>query len=99
MAGLNCGILSPLAWPVLSAGVDAFVTIDDSWAERAMRHLATVGVEAGETGAAGLGGFLAILSDPAARDILGIGPETSVLVINTEGATDPKNYARIVSTT
>jgi len=98
MAGLNCGIPSSLAWPVLSAGVDAFVTIDDLWAEAAMRHLATVGVEAGETGAAGLGGLLAVLADPAARECLGIGPTTSVLVINTEGATDPENYARIVST-
>jgi diaminopropionate ammonia-lyase len=97
MAGLNCGIPSSLAWPVLSAGVDAFVTIDDPWAEEAMRYLAAVGVVAGETGAASLGGLLASLADPAAREVLDIGPTTSVLVINTEGATDPVNYQRIVA--
>jgi diaminopropionate ammonia-lyase len=64
-----------------------------------MRHLATVGVEAGETGAAGLGGLLAILSDPAIRNALAITPATRALVINTEGATDPTNYARIMSAT
>jgi diaminopropionate ammonia-lyase len=97
MAGLNCGIPSPLAWPVLSAGVDAFVTIDDHWVERAMRALASVDIVTGETGAAGLGGLLAVLADPTARENLGIGPETRALVINTEGATDPANYARIVA--
>ena len=97
MAGLNCGIASPLAWPVLAAGVDTFVTIDDDWAYQAMRDLATVGIEAGETGAAGLGGLLALLSDHDARAQLDLGPETSALVINTEGATDPENYRRIVS--
>ncbi len=97
MAGLNCGIPSPLAWPVLAAGVDAFVTVDDIWAEQAMRDLASAGVVAGETGAAGLGGLLAVLSDSALRDALAIGPDTRVLIINTEGATDPENYQRIVS--
>lgn len=98
MAGLNCGIPSPLAWPVLAAGVDAFVTIDDEWAEAAMRNLATIGIEAGETGAAGLGGLLALLTDDDARTRLEIGPDTRVLVINTEGATDPQNYRRILAT-
>lgn len=97
MAGLNCGIPSPLAWPTLAAGVDAFVTIDDEWSHQAMRDLAAVEIEAGETGAAGLGGLLALLTDDDTRATLDIGPETRVLVINTEGATDPENYRRIVS--
>ncbi len=59
MAGLNCGTVSPLAWPILSAGVDVFVAIEDDYAERAMRDLAAEGIVAGESGAAGLAGLRA----------------------------------------
>ena len=38
MAGLNCGIPSPLAYPVVSAGTDLFVAIDDERAREAMRR-------------------------------------------------------------
>ena len=56
-------------------------------------------IEAGESGAAGLAGLLALLESPelseAAR-FLALGPRTHVLVINTEGATDPEGYRRVV---
>jgi diaminopropionate ammonia-lyase len=90
MAGLNCGNVSPLAWPILSAGVDAFVTVTDADAEAAMRDLAAVGVEAGETGASGLAGLR------VAVDAGLVAPGSRVLLLSTEGATDPDNYRRIV---
>jgi diaminopropionate ammonia-lyase len=90
MAGLNCGTPSRVAWPVLRAGVDTFLTIDDGDAVAAMRALADVGVVSGESGAAGLGGLLAFGPD------LGLGPQDHVLVVSTEGATDPAAYRRIV---
>jgi len=99
MAGLNCGTPSLLAWPLLRAAVDAFVAVDDDYARDAMRRLASLGVVSGESGAAGLAGVLALLADPAAaaqRPQLGLGPTASVLLISTEGATDPESYARIV---
>jgi diaminopropionate ammonia-lyase len=89
MAGLNCGTLSVVAWPAISTGVDVFVAIDDGAAERAMRDLASVGIEAGETGAAGLAG----LQELAAAGALS---GASALVICTEGPTDPVAYERIV---
>lgn len=90
MAGLVAGTPSPLAFPVVSRGVDVFVAIDDEPVERAMRLLADAGVVAGETGAAGLAGLLEL----AATDRL---PEAAcALVLVTEGATDPASYARIV---
>lgn len=98
MAGLNCGLPSPVAWPVVSAAYDVFAAIDDDWAREAMRALAAAGVVAGETGAAGLGGLLALLADPraaATRAALGVTPETRVLLLNTEGATDPGAYLAI----
>lgn len=98
MAGLNCGTASVVAWPYVSSGYDAFIAIDDERAREGMRALAEVGVLSGETGAAGLGGLTELLEMPGARDRLGAGPSTSVLVLSTEGATDPAAYERIVGT-
>jgi diaminopropionate ammonia-lyase len=94
MAGLNCGTPSPAAWPTVSAAVDAFVAIDDTWAQEAMRLLARAGVTAGETGAAGLAGLLALTDEDRTR--LGVTPDSDLLVINTEGATAPDRYEAIV---
>lgn len=99
MAGLNCHEPSLAAWDAMARGIDCFLAIEDHWAERAMRLLAGAGVESGESGAAGLAGLLALVEsqDSAeARDALAIGPSTRVLILNTEGATDPAGYARIV---
>lgn len=99
MAGLNCGTPSLLAWPVVSAGINAFVEISDDRAREAMRALAGVGVVAGETGAAGLGGLIELLSGPEteqSRGTLDINESTRVLLVVTEGATDPESYAAIV---
>ena len=99
MAGLNCGNTSPLAWPYLQGGLSASVAISDAQAEDAMRLLAQDGVVSGESGAAGAGGLLALSSGEAAgatRARLGLTPDSTVLVISTEGATDPDAYARIV---
>jgi diaminopropionate ammonia-lyase len=90
MAGLNCGSGSPVAWPDVSGGIDAFVTVEDSDAEQAMRLLAADGIISGESGAAGLAGLLAF------RDELGLTGSDGVLVVSTEGATDPVGYARVV---
>ncbi|MEO5841140.1 MAG: diaminopropionate ammonia-lyase [Acidimicrobiales bacterium] len=100
MVGLNCGTPSPLAWPLVSSGVDWFVSIDDDWARQAMRALAGAGVVAGETGAAALGGFTAFATGPdseARRQAIGLDKTSTVLVLCTEGATDPVGYRSIVA--
>jgi diaminopropionate ammonia-lyase len=99
MAGLNCGTPSLIAWPALSAGIDLYVSIADARAEEAMRLLADVSIESGESGAAGLGGLLEVLTRPHEGDIrndLGIDGDATILVISTEGATDPGRYRSIV---
>lgn len=104
MAGLNCGRVSLAAWPTVRRGVELFLTVTDDYAEEAMRRLARPSgddppIVAGESGAAGLGGLLALLQAPeftAAREFLHLGGATQVLLINTEGATDPAGYARVV---
>jgi diaminopropionate ammonia-lyase len=91
MSGLNCGVPSPLAWPIVSRGIDQFVAIEDERARRAMRDLASSGVVAGECGAAGLAGLLTLHA-------LGLLPPGAkrALVISSEGATDRAAYERIV---
>jgi diaminopropionate ammonia-lyase len=93
MAGLNCGTPSPIAFPTLLAGLDATIAIDDSYAEQAMRTLASCGIVSGETGAAALGG---LAEAPAIRRDLGLDSSATALLLVTEGATDPESYRRIV---
>ncbi|UCC29019.1 MAG: diaminopropionate ammonia-lyase [Phycisphaerales bacterium] len=99
MAGLNCGTLATVAWPLLKAGIDCFVTIGDERAREAMRELAVAGVVSGESGAAGLGALLELLEARKAHTIrarLGIDNTSRVLLISTEGATDPASYEQVV---
>jgi diaminopropionate ammonia-lyase len=98
MAGLNCGLVSEQAFALLRDRYSAILAIDDETARDAMRRLAAAGIVAGESGAAGLGGLFALAADAETRKTLGIGPRATALVINTEGATDPDGYTRIVST-
>lgn len=91
MSGLNCGIPNPLAWPLLSQGIDAFIAIEDERARVAMRALAAEGIVAGECGAAGVAG-LATWAESFGGDLRG----KRALVISTEGATDPDAYRAIV---
>lgn len=99
MAGLNCGVPSLIAFPILQKGINAFVGIDDEYAKEAMRLLATEGIISGETGGASLGGLLALLNTNQAekyRELFKITSDANVLIISTEGATDPFAYQRIV---
>ena len=101
MVGLNCGTPSEVAWPRIAAALDGAVAIGDGWAVHAMRDLAACGIVAGETGAASLAGLLALCraSELAeAKEAFGLGPRSRVLVLCTEGATDPDRYRQIVGT-
>lgn len=98
MAGLNCGEPSLVAWPIVRDAMHLFLAIADHYAEQAMRLLAEYGITAGESGAAALAGLLALLQSDHLADMRDqfLGPETRVLVLNTEGATDPEGYARVI---
>ncbi|CAF2109686.1 unnamed protein product [Rotaria magnacalcarata] len=100
MAGLNCGKPSPLAWPFLRNGLSGSVAIDDNFAEEAMCLLAQDDITSGESGAAGLAGLLALFTEKTDADkasqTFGIDQNSSILIISTEGATDPQSYIRIV---
>lgn len=78
MAGLNCGTPSAAAWPVLRAGVDAAVTVDDAEAARAVRDLEAHGVDAGPCGASTLAGVRAWAAEHP------LPAEATVLLLSTE---------------
>ena len=99
MAGLNCATPSLIAWPSVSAGIDAYVAVPDAEVPEAMRLLAADGVVAGETGAGGLAGLLALSRDASldpARRATGLDAGSRVLLLCTEGATDPEAYERLI---
>lgn len=94
MAGLNCGTPSPIAWPLLAGGIDWLVTVTDDDARTAMRDLAAEGLVAGESGAAALAGVA--VAAPALRQAGQLAADSCVLLLVTEGATDPEGYQAIV---
>ena len=85
-----------VAWPRLASGIDWFVSVDDEAARQSMRDLAAAAVASGETGAAALAGLEALLNDPSGVEALPNRADSTVLVIVTEGATDPGAYQEIV---
>ncbi|HRD78458.1 MAG TPA: diaminopropionate ammonia-lyase, partial [Hyphomicrobiaceae bacterium] len=96
MAGLACGEASPLAFKILHGGADAFMSIPDEAAATMMRRLAEDGVVGGESGVAGLAGLAAAAVDEQARSLLGLDATSTILLIGSEGATDPDVYRSIV---
>lgn len=101
MAMLECYTPSLIAWRLLEKTADAFMTVSEDDAKQAMRALAfpkagDTPIVAGESGAAGLAGLLALGRDKEARAALNLGKDSRVLVINTETATDPSSYEAIV---
>jgi diaminopropionate ammonia-lyase len=89
MAGLDCAEVSIAAWPTLRDGIQATVTVSDAETHAAMRELAAAGLAIGDSGAAPLA---------ALRGLAGtLGPGTRVLLVATEGPTDPEGYRRVTA--
>ncbi|PHH84655.1 hypothetical protein CDD83_1591 [Cordyceps sp. RAO-2017] len=86
MAGLDCGTVSPTAWPTLQAGVDASLTVSDHEAHRAARYLQSRGVSAGVCGAAPLAAIRRLSASDKAR--LGLDSSSVVVLLCTEGHKD-----------
>jgi len=104
MAGLACGEPSPLAWKILREGTDYFARCPDYVAAKGMRIYAVpvAGdpfIVSGESGAVTLGILEFIMNSPELRPFraeLDLGPDSQVLLINTEGNTDPYEFRRVV---
>ena len=101
MAGLACGEVSGVAWQILRLATSDALAIPDSAAVSAMRTLAEgIGddtpIVGGESGVGGLAGLLAASADPPMRNRLGLDGSARVLLIGSEGDTDPALYRQIV---
>ena len=101
MAMLECYEPSLVAWRIVSRAADAFMTVEDDEAVAAMNQLARPlagdpAIVAGESGGVGLAGLTQVAGDPALRAAIGLGRDARVFLINTEGATDPVLYERLV---
>ncbi|MGU9952229.1 MAG: diaminopropionate ammonia-lyase [Gammaproteobacteria bacterium WSBS_2016_MAG_OTU1] len=96
MAGLSCGEPSLLAWQILQSAANDFITIEDALIPPVMRYMAhDMAIECGESAAAGLAAFLAIAANERHRRELAVNADSNILVLGTEGATDPQIYAEI----
>jgi diaminopropionate ammonia-lyase len=85
MAGLNAGLPSHVAWPDVSRGFDLFCAIGDDVAVEGMRALHRLGIEAGEVSGGAVG----------AAGLMEHGSTDTVLVLLTEGVTDPEAYRQL----
>lgn len=101
MAMLECYEPSMVAWRVLERVAEGFLLVDEEDALAAMRRLAAPtgsdpAVVAGESGGAGLAGLMRAAHNPDTAAAMGLDKSARVLLINTEGATDPALYAQLV---
>lgn len=95
MAGLSCGVPNPIAWNIHLDYSDIFVSCRDELSALSMRILGNPlkgdkKVISGESGSIGLGVLMHIKND------LELGKDSEVLLISTEGDTDPKGYLDVV---
>jgi len=104
MAGLACGVPSPLAWDVLSKHADCVVTVPDFVAAKGMRMYGVPlkgdpFVVSGESGAVTLGALTFIMEYAGVttlKEQLELDESSRVLLINTEGNTDPDYFRNVV---
>ena len=105
MAGLNCGSLSTLGWEILKNSLIGSMSIPDKLSEEAMKILAypvsgDPVIVSGESGASGLAGLIGLCNTDkfgTFKKKIDLNKSAKVLVINTEGDTDPLNYQRVVA--
>ena len=102
MAGLSCGEVSDLAWQILQPSLHHCVSITDDAIAPLMAGFAANkfgggSIEAGECATAGLAALLAAHQNPAVWQALELGPDATVLLIGTEGATDPQIYQSMLT--
>ena len=104
MAGLACGDPSPLAWKILWDCTDAFLACPDYVAAKGMRVYGVPlsgdpFIVSGESGAVTLGALMFMMQRTEyapLREYLQLGRDSQILLLNTEGNTDPDDFRRVV---
>ena len=104
MAGLACGEPSLVSWGLLRDYSDMYISCADYFTAKGMRILGNpLGedpkVISGESGAVGLGILTMALQEESLKDMaekMKLDKDSKILIISTEGDTDPENYRKIV---
>ena len=104
MAGLACGEPNTISWEVLRDYSDCYIKCSDYVAELGMRILAKPikkdpVIVSGESGAVTTGVISLLMTKEEYRGIrekLGLNKDSVVLLISTEGDTDPESYQNIL---
>ncbi len=104
MAGLCCGEVNIIGWDILKNHACGFISCEDSVAANGMRILSSPlrgdeRVISGESGAIGMGALAEIMANDEyaeLRNQLGLNENAHVLLVSTEGDTDPERYRDIV---
>lgn len=104
MAGLACGEPNPKAWEILKSISDHFISCADDISAKGMRVLGNPTgqdekVVSGASGAVPVGFLYEVMNNEVYADLkegLKLDRNSKILMINTEGNTDPVNYRRIV---
>jgi len=104
MAGLACGEPNTVSYEVLKDYSDGYFSCPDYTAARGMRILASPlkndpQIVSGESGAVGIGVVTLLMERDEYKELredLGLNEDSVVLVISTEGDTDPQKYRDIV---
>jgi diaminopropionate ammonia-lyase len=88
MGMLECGEASSIAWTILKQRADAFITIDDETAVQAHDFLtrgnAGERLNVGYSGAAGVAGLMAAITDPEVAATLRLDQASRILTFGTE---------------
>jgi hypothetical protein len=87
MAGMNCSTVSSIAWPVLSAGLGACVTVSDYEVDKCVRRLESLGISAGPCGGAPLAALRHVSADYPSE--IGLNEDSVVVILCTEA---PREY-------
>ncbi len=104
MAGLACGEPNPIAWSILSECADYFAICPDYVAAMGMRVYGVPlrgdpVVISGESGAVTLGALKYVMQHDSTEEFrqkLGLEPNSQILLINSEGNTDPDDFRYVV---
>ena len=103
MAGLNCAEPCIVTWPVLRDFPSFYASCDDAIAKKGILRLGKPVendniVVSGESGAVTMGLLESLLESKdcaAMAERMGLNKDSVVVLISTEGATDPDNYDKI----
>ncbi|MTI17996.1 diaminopropionate ammonia-lyase [Rhodobacteraceae bacterium RKSG542] len=104
MAGLACGEPNPVTWDIIRDCGDLFVSATDAVSATGMRILGNPlkgdeRIISGESGALNIGVLYALMTKvegEEAAKMIGLDENSVVLVISSEGDTNPDRYRKIV---